>query len=72
MTRGSGEGFGSGDAAPAVSVITAAWNALEGLKATAASVAEQSCRDVEHIIADGGSTDGTREWLEELGALCAG
>ena len=67
MTRGSEEGFSSGDAAPAVSVVTAAWNALEGLKATAASVAEQSCQDVEHIIVDGGSTDGTREWLEELG-----
>lgn len=50
-----------------VSVITASWNALEGLKATAASVAEQSCRDVEHVIVDGGSTDGTREWLEGLG-----
>lgn len=52
---------------PRVSVITAAMNALPGLKETVASVAAQTCRDVEHVIVDGASTDGTRDWLEEHG-----
>jgi glycosyltransferase involved in cell wall biosynthesis len=66
VRRVSKRGFGSVEPAPAVSVITAAWNALGGLKVTAASVAEQSCQDMEHVIVDGGSTDGTQEWLEGL------
>jgi glycosyltransferase involved in cell wall biosynthesis len=58
---------GSKERRPTVSVITAAWNALDGLKVTVASVAEQTRQDVEHVIVDGGSTDGTPEWLESLG-----
>jgi glycosyltransferase involved in cell wall biosynthesis len=58
---------GSQERRPTVSVITAAWNALDGLKATVASIAEQTCQDVEHVIVDGGSTDGTPDWLESLG-----
>ena len=69
MTHVAAKALSSLNVEPTVSVITASWNALEGLKATAASVAEQSCRDVEHVIVDGGSTDGTREWLE--GLCCA-
>jgi glycosyltransferase involved in cell wall biosynthesis len=52
---------------PLVSVVTVAFNALEGLKATVASVAKQSFRSVEHIVIDGGSDDGTREYLSSLG-----
>ncbi len=54
-------------AQPLVSVVTAAFNALEGVKTTVGSVAEQSFRSVEHIVIDGGSTDGTPEYLESLG-----
>ncbi len=46
-----------------LSIITAALNALPALRETAHSVAIQTARDVEHIIVDGGSEDGTREWL---------
>ena len=52
---------------PLVSVVTAAFNALEGVKPTVASVAGQSFRSVEHIVIDGASSDGTREFLESLG-----
>ncbi len=53
--------------APKISVVTASFNALEGLKATVSSVAAQSITFVEHIIIDGGSSDGTREYLQGLG-----
>jgi len=49
---------------PLVSVVTASFEALEGLKTTVESVRTQTCRDVEHIVIDGGSRDGTRQWLE--------
>ncbi|MDD7304506.1 MAG: glycosyltransferase family 2 protein [Bacteroidaceae bacterium] len=48
-----------------VSVITIAYNNLEGLKLTAASIFAQTCRDFEFIVVDGGSSDGSRQWLEE-------
>lgn len=51
---------------PRISVVTAAFNALDALRATAASVAGQDLANVEHVIIDGGSTDGTREFLESL------
>lgn len=53
--------------APLVSVVTAAFNARAGVQATVESVASQGFRSVEHIVIDGGSTDGTREYLESLG-----
>jgi glycosyltransferase involved in cell wall biosynthesis len=52
---------------PLVTIVTAAFNALEGVKATVANVAEQSFRSVEHIVIDGGSADGTAEYLRSLG-----
>lgn len=48
---------------PLVSIITATHNALDDLKKTAASIQAQSFRDFEHIVVDGDSTDGTRNWL---------
>jgi glycosyltransferase involved in cell wall biosynthesis len=54
--------------APLVSVVTASFNALAGLRRTVESVARQSMRDFEHIVVDGGSTDGSRAYLEGLGA----
>lgn len=48
-----------------VSVITIAWNDLAGLQRTIASVQEQDWADVEHIVVDGGSTDGTVAFLAE-------
>jgi len=48
-----------------ISIVTINYNNVEGLKKTLASVAEQSYRDIEHIIIDGGSTDGSVEAIKE-------
>lgn len=45
------------------SIITPCLNPGPCLPLAVASVADQVGVTVEHIIADGGSTDGTREWL---------
>lgn len=42
-----------------VTVITACYNRAETIDEAIQSVAEQSHADVEHIVVDGGSTDGT-------------
>ncbi len=48
------------------SIITITFNNLSGLKKTAESVGRQAFRDFEWIIVDGGSTDGTQDFLEAL------
>ena len=47
-----------------LSIITINYNNAEGLRKTLASVAAQTYRDFEHIIIDGGSTDGSVEIIE--------
>lgn len=49
---------------PLISIITITYQNLAGLQETYESVAAQSFHDFEHIVVDGGSTDGTKEWLE--------
>lgn len=49
-----------------ISIITASYNMLPYLKRCRASVADQQGVDVEHIVADGGSGDGTPEWLASV------
>lgn len=44
-----------------ISIITVCFNSVETIKDTIRSVAEQNYPDVEHIIIDGGSTDGTKD-----------
>ncbi len=51
---------------PTLSVITIAFNDLEGLKRTRASVESQQSVVIDHIIVDGGSTDGTVDFLRTL------
>lgn len=51
---------------PIISVITIAFNDVEGLAKTISSVAAQDGVNIEHIIIDGGSTDGTKEYLANL------
>jgi glycosyltransferase involved in cell wall biosynthesis len=46
-----------------ISIITPAFNMLRYLQRARASVADQQGVAVEHIVADGGSTDGTADWL---------
>ena len=48
-----------------LSIVTINYNNVEGLKRTLASVAEQSYRDIEHVIIDGGSTDGSVDAIKE-------
>lgn len=49
-----------------LSIITINYNNKEGLEKTIESVMSQTFRDFEWIIIDGGSTDGSKEVLEEL------
>ncbi len=46
-------------------IITINYNNAQGLQKTLASVASQTCKEFEHIIVDGGSTDGSKEIIEE-------
>lgn len=48
-----------------LSIITINYNNAEGLRKTLASVAMQTYRDIEHIIIDGGSTDGSVELIKD-------
>lgn len=52
-------------AKPKMSVITPSLNHGRFLRETIESVANQSYRDFEHIVVDGGSTDGTVEILKQ-------
>ena len=54
-----------------VSIITIAYNNLEGLKKTYESIRRQTFRDYEWLVIDGGSTDGTKQFLEEHGSELA-
>ena len=51
---------------PKVSVLTTTYNDIENLKRILAEVKKQTYPNIEHIIVDGGSTDGTVELLKEL------
>ena len=46
-----------------ITIVTVTRNNLDGLRRTFASLAEQTFRDVQHVVIDGGSTDGSVEWL---------
>jgi Glycosyl transferase family 2 len=53
---------------PLVSIITPVLNRVETMGACLASIARQTYRPIEHIVVDGGSTDGTLELLREYRA----
>lgn len=48
-----------------ISIITVNYNNIEGLKKTVNSVLNQTYKDVEYIVIDGGSNDGTRDFLSD-------
>jgi len=48
------------------SVITVVYNAKDDLEKTVSSIQTQSFRSFEHIIVDGGSSDGTVEYIKSL------
>lgn len=47
------------------SIITPSFNQLAYLQRCIASVADQPGVEIEHLVMDGGSTDGTVAWLQE-------
>lgn len=51
-----------------LSIVTINYNNVEGLKRTIDSIIQQSFNDFEWIVIDGGSTDGSRELIEENAA----
>ena len=53
-----------------LSIITINYNDAEGLRKTLASVAAQTYRDIEHIVIDGGSIDGSVEVIEDYVNQC--
>lgn len=50
---------------PRISIITVVYNGVSTLEATILSVLKQECKNVEYIIIDGGSTDGTIEIIQK-------
>ena len=57
----------NGTATPAVSVIMATYNGARTIRASIDSILSQTCRDLELIVADDGSTDATLAVLEGIG-----
>lgn len=47
-----------------LSVVTACYNSVRTIGDTIGSVSSQTCPGIEHILVDGGSTDGTLEVIE--------
>jgi glycosyltransferase involved in cell wall biosynthesis len=47
-----------------ISIITINYNDAVGLKKTMASVLEQTYEDIEYIVIDGGSADGSKAYIE--------
>ncbi len=54
-----------------VSIITICYNAVDHIDETIRSVVMQEHRDIEHIVIDGGSTDGTRTKIERYREVIA-
>jgi len=51
---------------PVLSIITPTFNSAPYIRECVQNVAEQQCGQIEHIIVDGGSTDGTVAAIKEL------
>lgn len=51
---------------PSITVVTAAYNAIDGLRKTTASLAKQHSAMIEHVVVDGGSSDGSPAFLASL------
>ena len=51
-----------------ISIVTVTFNCIEQLKVTAQNVLRQDYPDLEYIIIDGASTDGTAQYARELAA----
>jgi glycosyltransferase involved in cell wall biosynthesis len=51
---------------PKLTIVTVTFNDLDGLKHTRASILNANGAEIEHLIIDGGSKDGTVEYLAGL------
>lgn len=51
-----------------VSLITVAFNSVETIESTLKSVVGQKYKDIEYVVVDGGSTDGTLEIINKYAA----
>lgn len=49
-----------------LSIITIHYNNYSGLRKTVESVSAQSARDFEYLVIDGGSVDGSKDYLQSL------
>lgn len=49
---------------PKLTIITINYNNLEGLKRTVESVVNQTWKEFEYVVIDGGSTDGSAAYIE--------
>jgi putative colanic acid biosynthesis glycosyltransferase len=50
---------------PIISIVTVAYNAVESIEDTIKSVLAQTYKNIEYIIIDGGSTDGTLDIIKK-------
>lgn len=50
---------------PMITIITSTFQAVNDLPITAASIRSQAYKNIQWIIADGGSSDGTVEWIQK-------
>lgn len=50
---------------PLISIVTVTYNAVDCIEPTIVSIVNQTYNDVEYIIVDGGSTDGTLDIVEK-------
>ena len=57
---------------PKLSIVTPCFNSAHTIRETIESVQQQDYKNVEHIVVDGGSTDGTLEILREYPGLIWG
>jgi len=49
-----------------VTIITVCWNCIDAIAPTMKSIFDQTYGNIECVVIDGGSTDGTREYLESV------